>query len=151
VFSGCTGLSNIAFPASVSNIGDFTFQYCNNLAGVYFAGNPPNFGSDVFFFDNTTLYYLPGSTGWTSTVDGVHAVLWNPAIQAGSTGFVQGNLFAFTITGTSNIPIVLEASTDLSSPAWIPLQTLTLTNGSFFFSEPLQANGSGRFYRVSSP
>jgi len=64
---------------------------------------------------------------------------------------VQNNQFGFNITGTAGIPIVIEASTNLARPDWIALQTLTLTNGSFFFSEPMQPNNPGRFYRISSP
>ena len=64
---------------------------------------------------------------------------------------MQNNQFGFNITGTSNIPIVVEACTNLASPVWTALQSLTLTNGLFYFSEPLQTNGSGRYYRISSP
>jgi hypothetical protein len=46
---------------------------------------------------------------------------------------------------------VVEACTNLGSPVWIPLQTLTLTNGSFYFSEPFEGNLTGRYYRISSP
>jgi hypothetical protein len=46
---------------------------------------------------------------------------------------------------------VVEACTNLASPVWVPLQTNSLTNGSFYFSEPLQTNVSGRYYRVVSP
>ena len=63
---------------------------------------------------------------------------------------MRNNQFGFNITGTTNIPIVVEASPSLASPVWTPLLTLTLTNGSFYFSEPFQPNISGRFYRISS-
>jgi len=94
---------------------------------------------------------LPGTTGWSSTFAGLPALLWNPLIQTGDGSFgVQNYQFGFNITGTANIPIVVEASPSLAGPVWTPLQTLTLTNGSFFFSEPFQPNLSARFYRISS-
>jgi hypothetical protein len=71
-------------------------------------------------------------------------VLWNPQIQTGDGSFgVQNNQFGFNITGASNIPIAVEACTNLASPVWIPLQSLTLTNGLFYSREfrlPSQSN-----------
>jgi len=46
---------------------------------------------------------------------------------------------------------VVEASTNLGNPVWTPLQTNALTNGSFYFSEALQTNLPGRYYRIRSP
>jgi hypothetical protein len=45
----------------------------------------------------------------------------------------------------------VEACTNLANAMWTPLLTLTLTNGLFYFSEPLQTNNTGRYYRISSP
>jgi hypothetical protein len=101
---------------------------------------------------NATVYYLPGTSGWSSTFADRPAVLWNPLIQAGDASFgVRSNQFGFNITGTTNIPIRVEASANLASPVWIPLQTLTLTNGLFYFSDPQWTNYPGRYYRISAP
>ena len=64
---------------------------------------------------------------------------------------MRSNQFGFDITGTSNIPIVVEASANLAGPVWTPLQSLTLTNGLFHFSDPQWTNYPVRFYRISSP
>jgi len=64
---------------------------------------------------------------------------------------VQANQFWLNVTGTAGIPIVLEACANLASLVWIPLLNGTLTNGSFYFSDPQWANYSGRFYRFRSP
>jgi len=50
---------------------------------------------------------------------------------------VRTNQFGFNITGTSNIVVVVEASTKLGNPTWSPLATNTLTDGSSYFSDPL--------------
>jgi hypothetical protein len=108
----------------------------------------------VFQGDNMTVYYLPGTTGWIafSTDTGLTPVLWNPLIQTGDGSFgVRSNQFGFNITGTTNIPIVVEACTNLANPVWTPLQTVTLTNGSFYFSDPQWTNYPSRYFRISSP
>ena len=64
---------------------------------------------------------------------------------------VRTNNFGFNITGSTNIPIVVEACTKLGSASWIALQTCTLTNGSLYFSDPQWTNSPARFYRIRSP
>ncbi|MCX6913281.1 MAG: hypothetical protein NT167_09585 [Verrucomicrobia bacterium] len=109
----------------------------------------PTADSSVFGGDyNATVYYLPGATGWGSTVGGRPAALWNPQPQSIS---VQTNQLGFTITGTTNIPIAVEACTNLTSASWTSLQTCTLTNGSIYFSDPDWTNYPARLYRIRSP
>jgi hypothetical protein len=64
---------------------------------------------------------------------------------------VRSNQFGFTITGTSNLSIVVEASTNLASPSWTPLQICTLTNGPIYFSDPAWRSYPMRFYRTRLP
>jgi hypothetical protein len=45
---------------------------------------------------------------------------------------------------------MVEASTNLGGAAWMPVKTVTLTNGLFYFSEPVQTNSPGRYYRIRS-
>ena len=86
------------------------------------------------------------------TFGGLPTVLWNPQVQTSDASFgVRTNRFGFNITGTTNIPIVVEACTNLANPAWSPLQSCTLTNGSVYFSDPDWTNYPGRFYRLRSP
>ena len=108
----------------------------------------------MFSGDPVSAYYLAGTTGWIdfSSNTGVPAAPWNPLIQAGGPEFgVRSNQFGFNVTGPTNIPIVVEASADLAAPVWIPLQTLTLTNGSFYFADSQWTNHTTRYYRISSP
>jgi hypothetical protein len=154
-FWGCTSLPSITIPGSVTNIGEYAFWFCTDLTNVYFMGDAPALGQGNTVFANDsklTIYYLPGTTGWSSPFAGYSAVLWNPVIQTSDPTFgVQNNQFGFNITGTTNIPVVVEACDNLASPIWTPLQTFTLTNGSTYFSEPLKSNFSSRFYRIGAP
>jgi hypothetical protein len=156
-FEYCTSLSNATIASGVNSIGEYAFWDYTNLAGVYFGGNvPATLGAGAFYPSNhVTAYYLPAATGWDgfSAGAGIPAVLWNPLIQTGGSGFgVQSNqFFGFNITNAANLTVVVEACTNLASPVWTPLQTTTPTNGSYHFSEPLQPNSPGRYYGLGFP
>jgi hypothetical protein len=68
-----------------------------------------------------------------------------------STNFgVRPSGFSFTVFCASNATVVVEASTDLVAPDWLPVLTNSIvpTNGAFNFSDPEWANYPGRFYRI---
>jgi hypothetical protein len=152
-FSVCTSLTSITIPNSITSIGDFAFYYCDNLKRVHFKGNAPDVGSFVFDGDNNLIvYYLPGTTGWGATFGGRPTALWNPLMQTSDASFgVRTNQFGFTISGTADIPIVVEAASSLASTIWVTLQSCTLTNGSTYFSDPQWADYPSHFYRIRSP
>ncbi len=161
-FSGCTSLTNVTIGNSVTNIGDEAFSFCTSLISVYFQGNAPTLGWGVFSdglpvfptWDPATIYYLPGTTGWGTTFGGRPTALWflpNPLIlNIGPSFGVQTNGFGFIISWATNVPVVVEASTNLATPTWYPLATNALTSGSAYFSDPQWTNHSCRFYRLRS-
>jgi hypothetical protein len=152
-FAYCTSLNFLIIPGSVTTIGSFAFNYCTSLSSVFFTGNAPTVGYEVFASDlDLTIYDLPGTTGWSSPFAGVPSILWNPLIQAIGVGFgVQSNQFGFNITGSTDFTVFVEACTNLACPVWIPLQTLSLTNGSAYFSDPDWTNYPSRFYCLGFP
>jgi hypothetical protein len=94
------------------------------------------------------------TAGWAefTTNTGVPTALWTlpyPLILNGSSG-VQANQFGFTISWATNVPVVVEASTDLSNPVWTPIATNTLTGGASYFNDPQWTNNPARFYRIRS-
>jgi hypothetical protein len=150
-FHDCFSLPSVTIPKSVISIGGFAFYGINGLTGVYFEGNAPRVGAYVFLYaNNVTVYYLPGTTGWRTTFADRPTVLWNPLVETGDALFgVRTNQFGFTITGTSNLVIVVEASANLVNPTWTPVGTNTLTGGSSYFSDPTWTkNHPARFYRL---
>ena len=152
-FYNCAGLTSVTVVGNVDTIGDEAFSYCTDLTGVFFAGNAPSLGEAVFSFSyNANIYYMPGSFGWGATFAGRPVVLWNPAIPADDVlfGFLN-NRFGFTVTGTANIPVVVEACTNLAGGDWVSLQTITLNNGSFYFSDANWKTYPARFYRLRTP
>ena len=152
-FRLCTSLNSVTIPNSVVSIGDEAFDTCSSLTGVYFQGNPPGLGSSPFYgSDNVTVYYLPGTTNWTAIFAGRPAVLWNARAQTCDASFgVRTNRFGFTVTGTTNIPIVVETCTNLAGATWTPRQTCCVTNGSIYFCDPQWTNHPTRFYRLRWP
>lgn len=156
-FHYCTSLTTVTVGNSVTNLGDEAFEYCFRLTGVYFQGSAPTgVGSAVFNsingYDPATVYYLPETTGWSSTLGGLPTELWNPQVQTGGSGFgVQTNRFGFTITGASNLVVVVEACTNLAIPVWSPISTNALINGPSYFSDPDWTNYPGQFYRLAMP
>lgn len=151
-FSYCTQLTAITIPSSVTNIGNSAFFYCRSLKGVFFQGNAPSVAGALFDYASPTVYYLPGATGWGATFAGRPAVLWNPLIQSSDSDFGVGpGGFGFNITGTTNIPIVIEATTNLADGGWMALQSLHLTNGLFYYSDPGWVKHPARSYRIRSP
>jgi hypothetical protein len=79
-------------------------------------------------------------------------VQWNALIQASGANFgVRTNRLGFDITGAANLPIVVEASTNLASARWTVLQTGAITSGSIYFSDSGWTNYPRRFYRIRAP
>ncbi len=78
-FSSGSSLTSVTIGDSVTNLGYYAFYYCTSLLSVYFEGDAPGVGYSPFMGDNSaTVYYLPGTAGWTNTFAGRPAVLWNP-------------------------------------------------------------------------
>jgi len=130
-------------------------EACTNLANPIWSPLQTNTltgGSSYFSDPQWTNYPARFYRLWGPTFGGRPAVLWNPQVQTSDASFgVRTNRFGFTITGTSNLVIVVEACTNLANPVWIPLQTNTLTGDSSYFSDPQWTNYPARFYRLRWP
>jgi len=149
-FAFCFNLNAVTVPRSVNSLEDLAFYDCADLAGVFFEGNPPALGNDGFTLDQgATVYYRAGTTGWSTQFGGRPTGLWNPQVQ-GQAGIHYGQ-FGFTIAGAANLPIVVEATTNLAGGPWTAVQNATLTNGSFYFGDPASGAYPSRYYRISPP
>jgi hypothetical protein len=152
-FQVCPRLTSVIVPGSVTTINTLAFNEDPQLKTIFFRGNAPNAAWSSFVIQSTTTgYYLPGTTGWGDYLDNLPMLLWNPQANTGDGSFgVQNNRFGFNITGTAGIPLLVEAATNLVQPVWTPLQSVTLTNGSIYFSDQQWSNHPSRFYRIRSP
>ncbi|HNU99053.1 MAG TPA: leucine-rich repeat domain-containing protein [Verrucomicrobiota bacterium] len=164
-FFGCTSLTAITIPDSVTSIGRVTgfeeppavdaFLGCTRLTGVYFEGDAPADYNLAFGETPATIYFLPGTTGWGSDYSRRPTAPWvlpNPVILGFGDSFgVRTNRFGFIISwATNDIPVAVEACADLTQPTWLPVGSVTLKNGSAYFSDADWANHPARFYRVRS-
>ncbi len=134
----------------MTNIADYAFANCFALTGIYFQGDAPGEDSTVFTADNGTVYHLPETMNWGPLFGGLPTALWLPTIVGGSSMGSQASQFGFDINWSSGQTIIVEACVDLDNPDWQPLQTNTLGDGLFHFSDPQWTNYSERFYRIST-
>ena len=153
-FFDCTGLTVLTFPGSITNIDDYAFYSCTGLTSVLFQGTPPTFiGSSVFSSAPATLYYLPAyASTWPATFADRPTLCWNPAIQRDAAFGFTANRFGFNIGGTPNIPVRVEATTNLASAVWVPVTNATInSSGSLSFTDPASSTLPARFYRIVFP
>jgi hypothetical protein len=156
-FGYCQSLTSLTIPNSVTSLGEGAFDSCANLTNVYFEGNAPTTGPGVFGFDPVIVNYLPGTLGWEGFSRDLYVrtapwFLPRPLILNRGPGFgVRSNQFGFTISWATNVPVLVEAATNLSNPIWAPLSTNTLLGGSSHFSDAAWTNYPQRFYRLTVP
>jgi hypothetical protein len=75
-FDYCTNLTSVTAPQSVTSIGSHAFYNCTKLTKVCFSGSAPSGDNTIFSGESGTVYYLPGSKGWSSTFGGWPTALW---------------------------------------------------------------------------
>src|SRR6185436_11240842 len=122
-FANCSGLISITIGANVTRIAEEAFWGCSNLQAVFLKGNAPIIGQDAFLGDDgAIIYHVSGKTGWGATFGDRPTALWTAQAQTSDSSFGVGpNGFGFTITGPSNLGIIVEACTNLTNPAWVPV------------------------------
>jgi hypothetical protein len=149
-------VTSIVVPPSVKSIDDDAFSFEGpSFTSVYFEGNAPTAPSDLFYPDDVTVYYLPGTTGWGTNFGGASTAQWrlaNPCMlnTVAGPGTVS-NQFSFVISWATNRTVRVEACTNLAAPVWVPVSTNVLVNGVSSFSDSTWTNAPRRFYRLVSP
>lgn len=173
-FRGCRYLTNVIIPNGVQNIGDRVFDYSGltsatlaasvtNLGPWAFAelnlklycpGNAPAADSTAFNYSSGAVYYLPGTSGWGTSLAGLPTAPWylpSPLILNNTVRLqAPDNHFGFTVSWATNATVVVEACTNLNQPNWQSVQTNWLTAGTNYFTDPARTNFSNRFFRVRS-
>jgi uncharacterized repeat protein (TIGR03803 family) len=120
-FASCSNLYSLLIPSSVANIGDYAFSSCR-LSSLYFLGNAPLSGTNVFLYGNPTLYYLPCASGWDSTFSGVPAVALNWITTTFAKVYGMANTFYFSS------PSVDQCGHPITNWMWLFSDGSTSTN-----------------------
>jgi hypothetical protein len=111
-FCYCTALTSATIGANVAYLADGAFDACTALTNLYFQGNAPGVGWRGFESDSSaTVYYLPGTTGWGTTLDGIPTISVALALPLIGTQTVN-ELTLLTVTNTT-----AESNTE-SSPGY---------------------------------
>jgi hypothetical protein len=150
-FQNCSSLSSVSIPGWVTNFGYYAFANCTNLTGVFFGSNAPVISAgelpyiQTFFLNdsNAASYYLPGTTGWSSTFAGIPTVLL-PYIYTITNGTIvirnyTGSGGAVAIPGVvGGLPVVsigngAFASCGSLTSVTIPDSVTDIGNGAFAF------------------
>ncbi|HXR04619.1 MAG TPA: leucine-rich repeat protein [Verrucomicrobiae bacterium] len=127
-FQGCGNLTNVTILSPVTSMGLFTFADCPKLATVIIHGTVSSFGIDAFIYSSAqvsfyflgnapaqpdpstflgdtaaTVYYLAGTTGWSSNFGGLPTVELEPiAITASPTNGPAPLTVSFTAAAVDN-------------------------------------------------
>ena len=152
-FADCAALTSVLIPASVTTLDDYAFSRCDALKTLLFHGKAPS--SDRSLYDapySLIVYYLPAKTGWSSTFENRTARCWNPSFRSGAAFGFSGGRFGFTLDGTPQIPVRIEAATHVDAVDWTSVTNTTLgTAGSLVVVDPGSVLHPARFYRVMFP
>ncbi len=131
-FSNCDGLTTITIGKGVATIGERAFSRSRNLQGVYFKGNAPDLGVDVFkSSDKAIVFYLSGTEDWDTEFGGRPVKMWDPAN-----------------------PPQIDTKTPVAAPAPSPVTLKigdpapALAQGKYVQGEPVAAFERGKVYVV---
>ncbi|HWY29822.1 MAG TPA: leucine-rich repeat domain-containing protein, partial [Candidatus Acidoferrum sp.] len=148
-FYYCTSLKSVIVGQNLSYIPDGTFGECPSLTGIYFKGNAPTYHVNFTYGSPVTVYYLPGTSGWGTSLAGVPTAIWLPTMQTSMTvSNAPANPFGFNINWAKGMVVAVDAGTNLVKPVWQALGTNTLTSDTIYFSDPQSTNYPNRFYRL---
>ena len=68
MFIGCASLKEITIPVGIKNVFNYVFSGCDAMEAIYFEGNAPTFEPNSFAKLTCDAYYPPNDPTWTEEV-----------------------------------------------------------------------------------
>jgi hypothetical protein len=107
-FSGNSSITSVTVPGSVTSIAADAFDNCPNLTSIIFLGDAPSAATGAFQSDtNATIYYVPGTKSWKSTLGGLPVV--SEALSVALSSPTNGQTFAGALT----VPLAATLTTQM--------------------------------------
>ena len=107
-FNANAGLTSITLPTSLRFIRNYAFNGCSGLTSVYFAGDAPSVGSDVFSETPAIVYYIQGKAGWSESFAGRPTVAQPELLFSNEGGEITITGSNPRATGTLLIPATIN-------------------------------------------
>lgn len=146
----CPKLTNVTVAAGVTVIDGF--WNCPELKTIEFYGDRPVLEPDTIGWGSPELsiYYLPGTSGWSTSFGGRTTVLWLPRLsREGTRAGSPGSDFGFEIDWAVGKRVVVEARGDFGIGEWETVGTVTVPeSGLVEFRETEMVDRGGRFFRL---
>lgn len=136
----------VFLPAGLETLEAGAFAGAVELERLYFRGDAPWAGDNLFPDSNPAIYVLSGTGGWGDTFSGQTVALWNPVIQGTSGVTPEG--FRIVFTGPAEDAAVIEIRDELTSGGWTAVQTNRLDGGEGAFTDAGWAGQATRYYRI---
>jgi hypothetical protein len=144
-FSGCINLSSAMISESVIAIGHWAFHDCANLTRVYCGGAAPTLGAGVFYgATNTTVHFLPATTGWATMFGERPTALWVPIML--TLPSVPGDYMLKLVTH-SPAPATVRVQRSVNLVDWEDWQTVSRDEGPSVLQDSDASTTPYRFYR----
>jgi hypothetical protein len=154
-FAAC-GLRQVTLPA-IETIEEYAFSGLSALTAVYFSGNAPAIGTDIYDSSTSVTNYVtsPTATGWTATLNGrpvVHPGVTASSLTVGGTN-VMGEIAnsvqktGGTMTGTLSLSPSFGAGAFASVTSEYGFYGLATTGYGFY---GYSASGGGAILRSGS-
>ena len=147
-FQDCQNLSAITIPSSVTFIGNYAFYGCGSLSTVFFEGNAPTVGSNAFIYaGNAQIYYLSGASGWGSEFAGLPAIMLSGLVQNG--GFETDDFTDWALSGDTSYTFIDDGSESEIIPYSGNYEVALGTSGSFGYISQTLSTTPGKSYLLS--